>query len=120
MIRGCRGEVINTGKAIEYVMTRAEPSLYPSIKEKTYDRMNGETRKDRCRNSDVRERCVLKENEVTKVERGMLRWFGHLERMNKNRLTEQIYRANASDGKVDKGHLRKSYVDHIGGMVKKG
>ncbi|GBP04158.1 hypothetical protein EVAR_74874_1 [Eumeta japonica] len=36
--------------------------------------------KDRCRNSDVRERCGLKEDVVTRVEREMLLWFGHLER----------------------------------------
>ncbi|GBP77930.1 hypothetical protein EVAR_26540_1 [Eumeta japonica] len=29
----------------------------------------GVSQKNRCRNSDVRERCVLKEDEVTRVER---------------------------------------------------
>ncbi|GBP62500.1 hypothetical protein EVAR_44740_1 [Eumeta japonica] len=29
--------------------------------------------KDRCKNSDIRERCSLKEDVVTRVERGMLR-----------------------------------------------
>ncbi|GBP13915.1 Nose resistant to fluoxetine protein 6 [Eumeta japonica] len=52
------------------------------------------SRKDRCRNSDVRERCGLKKDVVTGIERGMLRWFGHLERTNETRLTKQVYRAN--------------------------
>ncbi|GBP72247.1 hypothetical protein EVAR_58013_1 [Eumeta japonica] len=59
-------------------------------------------RKDRWRNSDVGERCALKEDVVTRVERGMLRRFGHLEGMNERRLTKQIYRANVCDGKVGK------------------
>ncbi|GBP20184.1 hypothetical protein EVAR_82057_1 [Eumeta japonica] len=39
----------------------------------------GVSLKDRCRNSDVWERCGLKEDVVTGVERGMIRWFGRLE-----------------------------------------
>ncbi|GBP61235.1 hypothetical protein EVAR_45254_1 [Eumeta japonica] len=81
--------------------------------------MRGVSREDRCRNSNVGERYGLKEDVVTRVERGMLRWFGHLDRMNESRLTKQIYRANVCDGKVGKGHPRKSYADHIDGILKK-
>ncbi|GBO99962.1 hypothetical protein EVAR_74314_1 [Eumeta japonica] len=70
------------------------------------------SRKDRRRNSDVRERCNLKEDVVSKVERGILR-FGHLEKMNEDRLTKQIYRANVCDGKVGKDRPGKSYADQI-------
>ncbi|GBP56665.1 hypothetical protein EVAR_12344_1 [Eumeta japonica] len=72
--------------------------------------------KDRCTNSDVRERCGLKEDVVTGVEGGMLRWFGHLERMNESGLTKTIYRASVCDGKVGKDCPRKSYADHVGGI----
>ncbi|GBP36110.1 hypothetical protein EVAR_93803_1 [Eumeta japonica] len=56
----------------------------------------------------------LKKEVVTRVERGMLRRFDHLERANESRLTKQICRANACDGKVGKGRPRKSCADHIG------
>ncbi|GBP25004.1 hypothetical protein EVAR_94299_1 [Eumeta japonica] len=36
---------------------------------------------DRCRNSDIRERCDLKEDVVIRIEKDMLWWFDHLERM---------------------------------------
>ncbi|GBP79061.1 hypothetical protein EVAR_58729_1 [Eumeta japonica] len=80
----------------------------------------GVFRKDKCRKGDVRERCVLKEDAVTTVEKGMLRWFGHLERMNERRIMKQIYRGNVCDVNVDKGCPRKFYANHIGGILKKG
>ncbi|GBP39596.1 hypothetical protein EVAR_26679_1 [Eumeta japonica] len=73
-------------------LTGVKSSLYPSIKTKAHGR-----------NSDVRERCGLKEDVVTRAERGMLRWFGHLERMDESGLTKQISRTNVCDGKVGKG-----------------
>ncbi|GBP75640.1 hypothetical protein EVAR_28852_1 [Eumeta japonica] len=64
--------------------------------------MCGVSGKDRCRNSDVIERCGLKEDVVTRVKTGMLRWFGHLERTNecwtKNRNTRHEF-VCASDRK---------------------
>lgn len=46
------------------------------------------------RTSVLRERRSVKDNAVTRVEKGMLRWFGHAEMINVSRLTAQIYRAN--------------------------
>ncbi|GBP03576.1 hypothetical protein EVAR_101885_1 [Eumeta japonica] len=73
----------------------------------------GLSRKDRCRNSDVRERCGLKEDVVTRVERGMLWWFDHLERMNESRPTKQIYKANLCDGEAGKDDPGKSYAEAL-------
>ena len=36
----------------------------------------------------IRKRCGLKEDVVTKVEKSMLRCFGHIERMSERRLTD--------------------------------
>lgn len=42
---------------------------------------------DIVRNSVIRKRCELKEDVVTRTEKGTLRWFGHTERMDEWRLT---------------------------------
>ncbi|GBP04443.1 hypothetical protein EVAR_3836_1 [Eumeta japonica] len=56
-------------------------------------------------NSDVRERCSLKEDVVTRTEESLLQWFEHLERMNESRMAEQICRANVCDDtKVNKNY----------------
>ena len=33
---------------------------------------------------------------MTKIEKGMLKWFGHVERMSDSRLTKGIYKADVS------------------------
>ncbi|GBP05657.1 hypothetical protein EVAR_5010_1 [Eumeta japonica] len=56
--------------------------------------------KNRYGNSDVRDRRGLKDDVVTTVEKNMLQWFDHLDRMNESRLAKQIYRTNMCDGRA--------------------
>ncbi|GBP48929.1 Protein javelin [Eumeta japonica] len=56
-------------------------------------------------------RCGLREDVVIRVERSMVRQFGHLERMNENTLTKQFYRTDVCDGKIGRGRPRKSDAD---------
>jgi hypothetical protein len=54
---------------------------------------------DRVRNEAIREECGVKEDVVTKIEKNMLRWFGHVERMDERRLTKEIYEADVGGWK---------------------
>ncbi|GBP49942.1 hypothetical protein EVAR_37025_1 [Eumeta japonica] len=82
--------------------TEKKESRIDAVEMRSLRGMSGVSRKDRCRNRDARERCGLKEDVVSRVDRGVLRRLGQLERMNESRLTKQVYRANVCDGKAEK------------------
>ena len=53
----------------------------------------GVTLADQIRNEEIRRMAGLKESVIIKMHKGMLRWFGHVERMEDERLTKKIYNA---------------------------
>ena len=53
--------------------------------------MCGVTRMDRVRNEVVRERVGVPERLSERVDRKVLKWFGHVERMGNERLTKRVY-----------------------------
>ncbi|GBP87513.1 hypothetical protein EVAR_86550_1 [Eumeta japonica] len=103
---GCRcGVLIPTlmyGRE-SWVWQRKNENRINAVEMRSLRSMRGVSQDDRCRNSDVREWCDLKKDVVSRVQRGILRWFGHLEWMNESKLTKQIYKANVCDGKIGKG-----------------
>lgn len=46
---------------------------------------------------EYREQCGLKENVVIKIDKGMLKWFLHMARMNESKLAKNIYSDNVED-----------------------
>ena len=48
----------------------------------------GDTFADQIRNEEIRRMAGLKESVIIKMHKGMLRWFGHVERMDDERLTQ--------------------------------
>lgn len=69
-------------------------------------------------NNIVRKHCGMKDDVVTRTESGMVRCFGHEERMNVDRLTVQIYRANI-DGGLARGIPWRTYLDQIADVLNK-
>jgi hypothetical protein len=64
----------------------------------------------RVRNEVMREECGVKEDVVTKIEKNMLRWFGHVD---EKRLTKYIYEANVG-GNAERARPRLTFLDQIG------
>jgi hypothetical protein len=58
----------------------------------------------------IREECGVKEDVVTKIEKNMLRWFGHVEGMDETRLTKEIYKADLG-GNAGRGRPRRTFLD---------
>lgn len=67
--------------------------------------VTGVTRTEKFMNNVIGERCGVKEDVATKVEKGMIRWFGHVKEMIERRLTKQTDKASIS-GQVGKGPRR--------------
>jgi hypothetical protein len=55
---------------------------------------------------------------LTKIEKNMLRWFCHVERMDERRLTKEIYEADVG-GNAGRGRPRQTFLDQIGEVLEK-
>ena len=68
----------------------------------------GIRRVDRVRNAIIKERCGCEFSVLERIDRNVLRWFGHVERMGEERLVKRVYRANM-EGNRGKGELQKRW-----------
>ena len=81
--------------------------------------MCGVSLNDRLRNEVIPKHCGLNGHVVTKIERTMLRWFGHVERMSESCLTKGIYKAHVS-GNTRRRRPTRTYIDLTDEVIQKG
>ena len=74
--------------------------------------MVGVTRLDKVRNEIVRRRAGVREDMAARVDKSVLRWFGHLERMDENRLVRKIWKSEV-DGKCVRGRPNMRWMDGV-------
>ena len=67
--------------------------------------MCGVTRMDRVRNEVVRGRVGVPEKLSGRVDRKVLKWFGHVERMGSKRMTKRVYMSEVEGKGGEGGHL---------------
>ena len=74
--------------------------------------MCGVSRWDRLRNEEVRERTGVTMELPNRVDRNVLRWFGHVERMEDGRLLKRVVNARV-DGRGGRGRPRYGWIDGV-------
>ena len=69
-------------------------------------------RMDRVLNAWIRELCRVKKGQDEKNDEGMLWWFGHVEKMENDRIPKRIYVEECA-GNHSLGGLQKKWIDTV-------
>ena len=72
----------------------------------------GVLRMDRIRNEEVRRRAGIEREFASRADQRVLRWFGHVERMNEYRLARRMLMAEVRGGRV-RGRPRLGSMDGV-------
>ena len=67
---------------------------------------------DRVKNEEVRRRTGIERELASRADQRVLRWFGHVERMDEYRMARKVLMAEVSGGRV-RGRLRLGWMDGV-------
>ena len=73
---------------------------------------------DRVPNVRIRELCGVTKGVAEKIDEGVLRWFGHVERMEKKRIAKRVYVGECA-GSRSVGRVRKRWIDTVKDCLRK-
>ena len=76
----------------------------------------GVSRRQKVRNVTIRQRCGWNRGLVERCEQGILRWFGHLVRMDNERLVRRVYDSNVA-GTRGRGKPKGKWLDGVKGVL---
>ena len=69
-------------------------------------------RRDRVRNEEVRKRAGIERELASRADQRVLRWFGHVERMDEHRMARRVMMPEVSGGRV-RGRPRLGWMDSV-------
>ena len=72
----------------------------------------GIRRTDNFPKARMRELCRVTKGVEEKIDKGVLRWFGHVERMENDRIAKRIY-VGVCAGSLSVGRPRKKWIDSV-------
>ena len=72
----------------------------------------GIRRMDRVQNARIREFYGMTKGVDEKIDEGVLRWFGHVERMEKERIAKRVYVGQCA-GSRSVGRPRKRWIETV-------
>ena len=78
-------------------MRSAERRKVNVLEMKCLGSLVGVSRMDRVRNEEVRSRAGIERELASRADPRALRWFGHVERMDENRMTRRVLMAEVED-----------------------
>ena len=70
------------------------------------------SRMDRVRNEEVRRRARIERELTSRADQRVLRWFGHVERIDQCRMARRVLMAEVSGGRV-RGRPRLGWMDGV-------
>ena len=77
----------------------------------------GKTRRDRIRNCQIRN-TLNQEPAIKRIETNVLRWFGHINRMDESRKPKQVWEARG-EGSRGRGRPRIEWNNYVEKIVNK-
>ena len=72
----------------------------------------GVSQMDRVRNEEVRRRAGIERELASRADQRVLRWFGHVERMDEYRMSRRVLMAEVSGGRI-RGRPRLGWMDGV-------
>ena len=78
----------------------------------------GIRRLDKVPNARIRELCEVKKCLDERIDEGVLRWFGHVEKMERDRIAKRVF-VGVCAGSRSVGRPRKRWVDTVKECLKK-
>jgi (2Fe-2S) ferredoxin len=81
--------------------------------------MCGITIMNRVRNEDVRSRCGSEVSIGERMDRNVLRWYGHVDRMEEERIVKRVYSAKVEGGRARRGRPEIRSMDGVGASVRR-
>ena len=99
-------------RAETWGMRSAERRNVNVLEMKCLRSLAGVSRMDRVRNEEVRRRAGIGRKLASRVDQRVLRWFGHLERMNESRLARRVMTAEVGGWRV-RSRLRIGWMEGV-------
>ena len=93
-------------------MRSAERKKLNVLEMKSLRSLVGVSRMDRVTNEEVRRRAGIDRELSSRADQRVLRWFGHVEKMDEYRMARRVLKAEVSGGRV-RGRLRLGWMDGV-------
>ena len=73
---------------------------------------------DKVPNARIRQLCAVTKDVDQKIDEGVLQWFGHVERIENDRIAKRVYVGQCA-GSRSVGRTRKRWIDNVKECLRK-